>query len=166
MKVFYKLMMFTLLLSVFAGCKKDEDLPIADVAGTYMGTVSGTMLGQSLLLQDTLPITITYVSGSDVSLSVPGALLRREDAIQAKCAVTSTKDSYSFSGSTTLEKVALSEIFPEVPPEAQLPATADLSITVKDSSRIDKSGNADIDINVSVKGANSLMDIKFKGKKQ
>jgi hypothetical protein len=176
MKVLSKLLMFTLVLSVFVGCKKDDEnkdekLPIEGVAGTYKGDIIVNIptLGADTI--DDVFIVITHSSGNNVSLSVSGAILGSASDITATCAVKSTKDSYSLSGSTNVPSVTipgLEEILkPLVPAGTVIPSSISLNVTVKDNSTIDKAGNATINIDASNENFSAfVITIKFEGKKQ
>jgi hypothetical protein len=150
MKVISKLLMFALVLSVFTGCKKEEEnLPLEGIAGTYEGTITLNNPASSI---PNVPITIQDVSGNKVSLNVPGTIFQIED-VKAECTVTSTKDSYSIEGSITLEKITIGE-----------QEVAEVKIEVKDSN-ISASGKAVINMEASSGGV-SLMTIKFDGQKK
>jgi hypothetical protein len=158
MKVFSKLLMFTLVLSVFAGCSKDKDddnLPIEGVAGKYEGTLS--IVGMDAIPNVT--INITY-SDNTVLLSIPaGTIPAFPLPIDAPCTVTSDKDKYSLSGAASVS----------------FPVSEDLSIpipvTIEDTSNITKAGKAVFDIKVALPvgipllGGTTLV-VTFEGQKK
>jgi hypothetical protein len=166
MKVFNKFLIFTLILSAFTGCK-DENLPVEGIAGTYKGKVS--IMSQELP-QD-VPITITNKSANNIDLSVSGSIFGLTGNITAQCNVTSSKSSYSFSGTGSLDN--LDEI-PDLSlfgidiPEGLIPS---LSILVENNSSIDASGKAIINMGLMVTIPDSTtqpvtITIKFEGQKQ
>jgi hypothetical protein len=127
MKIISKVLMFTLILSVFAGCKKDEDnLPIADVAGTYVGTLTVSIEEKPI----DVSLEIKEVSGNTATVYIPaGSISVLSLPISATCTVTSSSDKYSLSGKPTIA----------------IPGMGDLEITIANSS-IDKSGKAVINM--------------------
>jgi hypothetical protein len=168
MKVFSNLLIFTLILSVFSGCSKDdENLPLEGVAGTYMGSVSVSNSDPF----PNVPLTITYKSAGSAELSVGGAMFGFEEDVKAQCIVTSSKDSYSLTGTGVLGNVDVSDLVGELPelPEGVIPS---LEILIHESSRIDASGNANIVMGLSVKlpitGVPEIPEvpITFEGKRQ
>jgi hypothetical protein len=166
MKIISKLLMLTLLLSVFAGCKKDEDpLPLKDVAGTYLGTITVKIIGEDPESIPNIPITITYISGNDVTLNILGALFGLANNITAPCTVTSTKDSYSLSGSIDVTDIPIPD-----PSEEEIELSEELSLKVTiQNSNIDKSGHAIINMAavIPMQGAEiPVMTINFDGNKQ
>jgi hypothetical protein len=150
MKVFSRLLMMALVLSVFTSCGKDDDgdknLPLAGIAATYEGTLT-------IPLVDTVPnatIIVGTPSGSNVELKIPtGTIKVMPVEIKAMCTVTSDSEKYSLSGSVS---VPISD-------------TVSVPITIENSSKIDKTGNADIDIKVSLDPTMPLV-VKFTGRKK
>jgi hypothetical protein len=163
MKVISKLLMCALVLSVFAGCSKDDeekDLPLEGVAGNYKGTI--TVQGKSPVTGenvDPIPdavIVITYDAGKkSATLSVNDLLgVGSGVSATATCTVKSTKDNYSLDGSGTAS----------VPTAA---APMQLLVFIANSN-IDKAGNADINITVplSETDTTNVLLVNVKGKKQ
>jgi hypothetical protein len=148
MKVISKLLMFTLVLSVFAGCKKD-DLPIADVAGTYVGTLTVSIETDPI---ENVSIEIMYVSGNTAKINIPeGSISVVPISISASCTVTSSSDKYSLSGEPTIT----------------IPDIGELKITIDNSSSIDKSGKAVIKMAATATAFGPLsIDINFTGTKK
>jgi hypothetical protein len=152
MKVFSKLLMLTLVSSVlFAGCSKDEDLPLEGVAGTYEGTL--TVLGGAI---PNVSITITY-SDNKAKLSIPaGSIPIFEAAIEAECTVTSDEDKYSISGTVSVS----------MPVEGSTPILIPVTI---ENSTISKSGSAIINIKVNLPAEvppGGTLTAKFEGQKK
>jgi hypothetical protein len=149
MKVFSKLLMMTLALSVlFAGCGKDDDenppienppaenLPLKDVAGTYEGTITVIELDNQVI--SGVSITVGAPADSMVLLTIPaGKIPVIPVEIQATCKVTSDSVKYSLSGTANV-------IIPE---------TATIPVTIASSSNIDKTGKAEFDIVATVPAA-------------
>ncbi|MDR0385936.1 MAG: hypothetical protein LBH60_07650 [Prevotellaceae bacterium] len=157
MKVFSKLLMLALISSVFAtGCKKDNDppkdenLPLADVAGTYEGTITIPAVDTT-----TVSITIGSLVGDSVLLSLPaGAIKLLQDVpVSVNCYVTSDKDKYVIKGSKTLSLQGM----PPIP------------VTVKETSNIGKAGNALLYIDVVLPEEappGGTLPITFEGEKK
>jgi hypothetical protein len=161
MKVFSKLFMLTLVLSVFAGCSKDDDnLPLEGVAGKYGGTITVTgvspVTGQPIEPMQNVEINIVYNAATkkatlSLNLVIADILGETPIPISAPCTVTSTKDSYSLSGNAEIDLIVLS-----------------VSVVVNSSSAIDKSGKAVIDmLATATVGGNAIpLPIKFEGQKK
>jgi hypothetical protein len=153
MKISIKLLMMALVLSVFAtGCSKDDDtLPIQNVAGTYKGTL--TIIGMDSVYQD-VQITVGTPVNNSAVVSIPeGTIALIPIPIVAPCNVTSDNAKYSLSA-------ALSVPIPDV---------GTVSITVKNSSSINKAGKADLDIEVALPEGvppGGTLVIKFDGQKE
>jgi hypothetical protein len=163
MKVFSKLLILTLVLSVFtfAACSDDdekkpaeENLPIADVKGTYKGTITIPTVDT---IKD-VSITIATPSASDSAvLTIPaGTITIFPPAITATCKVTSDKEKYSLTGTATV----------------LLPVTDTTSVSipveVKNSS-ITKAGDANFNIDVKLPAEvppGITLPVTFAGKKQ
>jgi hypothetical protein len=170
MKVFSKLLILTLVLSVFTfvACGDDnkenppvdENLPIADVKGTYKGTItipSGVDTIPATTVPD-VPITIAPPSASDSAvLSIPaGKIINSLPAINASCKVTSDKEKYSLTGTATV-LLPLSDT-----------VSIPIPVEVKNSS-ITKAGDANFNIEVKLPAEvppGITLQVKFEGKKQ
>jgi hypothetical protein len=155
MKMTNKLMMMALVLGVFFGCSKDENLTLAGISGTYSGII--TVFGASPVDEesvDPIPADILIKHNSEknnatLSLTLNlnlGTLGEISLPISVECAVTIT-DSYSLSGETSFE----SEL-------------GVISVKIDNSSKINKSGKAVIDLTATVAGA--PVPVKFEGQKK
>jgi YbbR domain-containing protein len=136
MKIVNKFFMATLILSVFFGCKKDDDnLPLTGIVGTYNGTITITELNNQEIAN--VPITVSIPTdnpGNTITLTIPeGKITVMPAEINAPCTVTSDSNKYSFSGTTS---IPISE-------------TEAIPITIENSS-ITKAGKADIKIIATV----------------
>jgi DUF4097 and DUF4098 domain-containing protein YvlB len=154
MKVFSKLLMLTLILSVFVGCEKDEDenLPLANVAATYEGTILIKELDS--LKIDSVSINIGYTSGDSISLTIAeGTISVLPIEIKASCKITSDKEKYSFSGNVTVP----------IPADSTNVEIIPLPIKIEDST-IDKAGKAAI--NMAVTFPVVLLPPKMQGKEE
>jgi hypothetical protein len=165
MKVISKLLMFTLVLSVFAGCSKDDEeknLPVKDVEGTYKGDLTVSPI-EPAPIKD-VPIEIKYISDSTVQINIKeGSISVIPVPISATCTVKSDKEKYSLSGKATIT----------------LPGMGDLVVVVANTSSI-KSGEAILNMTTTIPvvrpSGESESDeptvimtpikIDFKGKKQ
>ncbi|MDR1887269.1 MAG: hypothetical protein LBQ70_05070 [Prevotellaceae bacterium] len=163
MKLFNKLFMMALVLSVFVGCgKDDEQLP----KETYKGTI--TVVG-TLILSDTtsrvvvdttianVPITIEYnADKTKATLTIAaGTIPPIADPVKATCTVTSTADNYVLSGSTSVSVPILNM------------GAVSLTVTVSNST-IDKAGHAVLNMTGtgSIGEIPLLLTIGFDGQKQ
>jgi hypothetical protein len=157
MKVFNKLLMFTLILSVFAGCKKDdekvENLPIADVVGTYKGTI--TIPNVDTVNDVSITITTLSSASDSVSLVIPqGSIPVFPLPINASCQVTSDTAKYSLSGTATV-----------ILPDGNIP----IPVEVKNNSHITKTGTAAFNIDVKlpqIVPPGITLPVTFEGEKQ
>jgi hypothetical protein len=164
MKVISKLLMFALVLSVFAGCSKDDEeknLPIKDVAGTYKGDLTVLPIEENPITD--VYIEIKYISDSTVQINIPASSIPVIPIpISATCTVKSDKEKYSLSGEVTIT----------------LPVMGDLLVVVVNTSSINKSGEAILNMRTTIPVADSSstvdnpiynpisITIDFKGKKQ
>ncbi|MDR1130339.1 MAG: hypothetical protein LBK96_05110 [Prevotellaceae bacterium] len=157
MKMINKLLMIALVSSVFLGCSKDDEdknLPLAGVSGTYEGAITvaipSPVTGEAIAPIPT-NILIAYSSGNNavlsLNLSIPD-ILPVALPISVTCAVTSTEDNYSLSGNASIE-------FPEL---------GTIGVVIANTSKVDKSGKATIDITATV--AEAPLPVKFEGQKK
>ncbi|MDR1594557.1 MAG: hypothetical protein LBS43_08770 [Prevotellaceae bacterium] len=155
MKVFSKLLILALVASVFAGCSKDdENLPIADIAGTYEGTITIAGMGE----YPNITINVTYANDAAL-LSIPvGAIPVFPLAINATCTVTSDTEKYSLSGTASVT-------FP-VAEDVSIP----IPVTIKNTSNITKAGKAVFDIEVAlpaeIPNGGVTLVVQFEGQKR
>ncbi|MDR2383993.1 MAG: calycin-like domain-containing protein [Prevotellaceae bacterium] len=149
MKVISKLLMFTLVLSVFAGCKKeDENLPLKDVAGTYVGTLNVSIEENPI---ENVSIVVNYNSGNTASIRIPnGSISAVPVDIDATCNITSDKSKYSLSGTASIS----------------IPQMGELSVTIANDSYIDKSGKAFFNMTAEGLGMSMAITIEFNGQKR
>jgi hypothetical protein len=147
MKVISRLLMFTLVLSVFAGCKKeDENLPLKDVTGTYVGMITVSIEEQPI---ENVSIEVKYISDNTASIHIPqGSISVVPVPIDASCTVTSDKSRYSLSGEASIS----------------IPEMGNISVTIANDSYIDKSGKAVL--NMKAEGLQMPIEIKFEGQKK
>jgi hypothetical protein len=160
MKVFSRLLMLTLFLSVFAGCKKDDDKD-ESISGTYEGTILVTEFGQTI---PDVAIDVVH-SGNTISVTIPaGKIPILPIPINASCSVTSNGDKYSLSGTVTVPIMEGVEV----------------SVTVEDSSNITKAGKAVLNMKVKFptnlpeeipaelipEGTPETLNVKFEGQKK
>jgi hypothetical protein len=159
MKLISKLLIFTLILSAFTGCKKDEEnLPIAGVSGTYKGELVVTIQGLDNDTLQNVSVTMVYTSGDSVLVTFPaGSILDMPIPVSANCKVTSDEDKYSLSTTKTLS----------------IPTIGTILVSVINTSSINKSGKVVINMTATVTPeAQSVLDdappisIKFEGQKQ
>jgi hypothetical protein len=137
MKIINKFLMTTLILSVFFGCKKDDDEnPLAVIAGTYEGPILivGEEEAEFEMEIQSVPITIVPDNaGKAIVLTISEGIIPVVPVvISATCPVTINGDNYSFSGATSIP----------------VSATAAIPITIGNSS-ITK-GKAEIKIKVEL----------------
>jgi hypothetical protein len=149
MKVISKLLMFALVLSVFTGCKKEEEnLPLEGIAGTYEGTLTVSIEENPI---ENVSLKITYESGTGAIINIPaGSIPVVPVAIEAKCTATSDKNKYSLSGTASVS----------------IPAMGDLSVTISAESNIDKSGKASLKMQVKGIPGIEVANIEFDGQKK
>jgi hypothetical protein len=156
MKMMNKFLMSALVLSVFFGCKKDEEdknLPLTGIVGTYEGTITIPHVDTIV----NVPITIaipTDNSGNTISLTIPKDIFPVISVqITAPCTVTSDSEKYSFTGSTSV---------PMQPP-------VEIPVTIEDGSNITKAGVAYIKIKVEVPAGvpqAGTLNVTFDGQKK
>jgi hypothetical protein len=129
MRMINKFLIMTLALSVFFGCKDDEDknLPLTGIVGTYDGTI--TIPGMDAI--PNVPIAIASPVDNTISLTIPADVIIPA-AINATCTVTSDSEKYSFTGSTSV------------------PMGVEIPVTIESGSNITKAGKAEIKIKVDL----------------
>ncbi|MDR1129484.1 MAG: hypothetical protein LBK96_00700 [Prevotellaceae bacterium] len=154
-----RLLMIALVSSVFYGCSKDDDpnLSLASISATYRGefTIKVPPAVDADTISD-VDIVITYDSGKD------SAILRLDlinlnltpvsYQVSVACAITSTKDNYSLSGEKAVS----------------IPDMGNIGVKVENSSEVDKSGKATVNITATMPTQAGPMQIpvKFEGQKR
>jgi hypothetical protein len=149
MKVISKLLMFTLILSVFAGCKKDDDEDFT-ISGDYKGTISVVMGEANDIEIPDVSLTIQSTTDSTASIKIPaGSIPIMLSPINVTCSVKSNSDKYSLSSSSTTITV---------------PDLGAISIEIANGSYVTKSGSIVLILNGEGEGI--TLNINFTGQKQ
>jgi hypothetical protein len=136
MKMMNKFLMIALVLSVFFGCKKDDEdknLPLAGIVATYEGRIT---IPEVRIDTIGVPIAIAIPagnSGDTIALTIPAGIFLSVP-ITVSCTVTSDSEEYSFSSER--KAVTIQEM-------------GDINITVENSS-VTKAGKADFKIKVEL----------------